>query len=188
MAALLPTAGALSGIDDVCVRGFGIADTASSSLWEGRMRPGQASQTLLITSIMRARHQLFDSPLILDDPVVLRLVPEARDPSVLSDFGDSREPKATLARTLLAVRSRFTEDRLAQAATCGVRQYVMFGAGLDTFRWRQPDFAKHMQIFAVDHPASLAISGLGLASRKYGMPSEERRKSMRAYPSSSSIR
>src|SRR5262249_22374868 len=64
MAALLPTAGALSGIDDVCVRGFGIADTASSSLWEGRMRPGQASQTLLITSIMRARHQLFDTPTI----------------------------------------------------------------------------------------------------------------------------
>ena len=51
------------------------------------MRPGQASQTLLITSIMRARHQLFDSPLILDDPVVLKLVPEARDPGVLSDFG-----------------------------------------------------------------------------------------------------
>ena len=188
MAALLPTAGALSGIDDVCVRGFGIADTASSSLWEGRMRPGQGK-----SDAADHFHYACSSPALryavdLDDPVVLSLVPEARDPSVLSDFGDSREPKATLARTLLAVSSRFTEDRLAQAATCGVRQYVMFGAGLDTFRWRQPDFAKHMQIFAVDHPASLAISGLGLASRKYGMPSEERRKSMRAYPSSSSIR
>ena len=72
---------------------------------------------------MRARHQLFDSPPILDDPVVLKLVPEARDPSVLSDFGDM----AALARTLLAVRSRFTEDRLAQAAARGVGQYVMFG-------------------------------------------------------------
>jgi methyltransferase (TIGR00027 family) len=134
------------------------------------MRPGQASQTLLITSIMRARHQLFDSPLILDDPVVLRLVPEARDPRVLSDFGDSREPKATLARTLLAVRSRFTEDRLAQAATCGVRQYVMFGAGLDTFPWRQPDFAKHMQIFAVDHPASLIQTNRRFRERQFDRP------------------
>jgi hypothetical protein len=123
------------------------AGAACSFLWESQMRPGQASQTLLITSIMRARHQLFDSPLILNDPVVLKLVPEARDPGVLSDFGDSREPKAILARTLLAVRSRFTEDRLAQAAARGVRQYVMFGAGLDTFPWRQPDFAKDMQIF-----------------------------------------
>ena len=44
------------------------------------MLPGQASQTLLIASIMRARHQLLDTPLILKDTVVLNLVPEARDP------------------------------------------------------------------------------------------------------------
>jgi methyltransferase (TIGR00027 family) len=134
------------------------------------MLPGQASQTLLITSIMRARHQIFDSPLILDDPVVLKLVPEARDPSVLSDFGDSRQPKATLPRTLLAVRSRFTEDRLAQAAARGVRQYVIFGAGLDTFPWRQPDFAKDMQIFAVDHPASLIQTNRLFRERQLARP------------------
>ena len=63
-----------------------------------------------------------------------------------------------MARTLLAVRSKFTEDRLAQAAMRGVRQYVMFGAGLDTFPWRQPDFAKNMQIFAVDHPGELDLN------------------------------
>jgi methyltransferase (TIGR00027 family) len=145
-------------------------DAASSFPWESQMRPGQASQTLLITSIMRARHQLFDSPLILNDPVVLNLVPEAHDPGVLSDFGDSREPKATLARTSLAVRSRFTEDRLAQAAARGVRQYVMFGAGLDTFPWRQPDFAKHMQIFAVDHPASLIQTNRRFRERQFARP------------------
>ena len=43
-----------------------------------------------------------------------------------------------------------------EAARRGVRQYVIIGAGLDTFPWRQPDFAKDMQIFAADHPASLA--------------------------------
>jgi methyltransferase (TIGR00027 family) len=58
-------------------------------------------------------------------------------------------------RSMFALRSRFTEDRLAEAAARGIRQYVMFGAGLDTFPWRQPGFAKDMQIFAVDHPASL---------------------------------
>ena len=52
------------------------------------MFPGQASQTLLIASIMRARHQLFDVPVILDDPVVLKLVPEARDAGVLTEFGE----------------------------------------------------------------------------------------------------
>jgi methyltransferase (TIGR00027 family) len=114
------------------------------------MLPGQASQTLLIASIMRARHQLLDAPVILKDSVVLNLVPEARDPSVLSEFGDAGQPVPILLRSLFAMRSRFTEE----AAARGIRQYVMFGAGLDTFAWRQPDFARDMQIFAVDHPAS----------------------------------
>jgi methyltransferase (TIGR00027 family) len=134
------------------------------------MLPGQASQTLLIASIMRARNQLFDSPLILDDPVVLKLVPEAHDPSVLTDFGDSRQPMATLMRSMFAARSRFTEDRLAQAAARGVGQYVMFGAGLDTFPWRQPDFAKDMQIFAVDHPSSLIRTNRIFRERQFPRP------------------
>jgi hypothetical protein len=52
------------------------------------MLPGQASRTLLIASLWRARHQLLDRPLILDDPVVPKLVPEASDPGVFADFGD----------------------------------------------------------------------------------------------------
>jgi methyltransferase (TIGR00027 family) len=134
------------------------------------MLPGQASQTLLIASIMRARHQLFDAPMVLDDPVVLNLVPEAQDPSVLTEFGDSRAPIASLMRSMFAVRSRFTEDRLVQAAARGVRQYVMFGAGLDTFPWRQPDFAKNMQIFAVDHPASLIQTNRIFRDRRFARP------------------
>jgi methyltransferase (TIGR00027 family) len=135
------------------------------------MLPGQASQTLLIASIMRARHQLIDMPVVLDDPVVLKLVPEAQDPSVLTEFGEPRAPMASLMRSMFAVRSRFTEDRLAQAAACGVRQYVMFGAGLDTFPWRQPDFAKDMQIFAVDHPASLVQTNKVFRQRQFARPS-----------------
>jgi methyltransferase (TIGR00027 family) len=134
------------------------------------MLPGQASQTLLIASIMRARHQLFDAPVVLDDPVVLKLVPEAQDPGVLTEFGESRASMASLMRSMFAVRSRFTEDRLARAAARGVRQYVMFGAGLDTFPWRQPDFAKDMQIFAVDHPASLIQTNQVFRQRRFARP------------------
>jgi methyltransferase (TIGR00027 family) len=64
----------------------------------------------------------------------------------------------TLFRSLFAFRSRFAEERLAHAAARGVRQYVIVGAGLDTFPWRQPDFAKALRIFWVDHPATLAWS------------------------------
>jgi methyltransferase (TIGR00027 family) len=128
---------------------------AKRTFAEPNMLPGQASQTLSVASIMRARHQLFDAPLIFDDPVVLKLVPEAEDPDVLKDLGDSTGPMARSLRSMLAVRSRFAEDRLAEAVTRGIRQYVIFGAGLDTFPWRQPNFAKNLQIFAADHPASL---------------------------------
>jgi methyltransferase (TIGR00027 family) len=134
------------------------------------MLPGQASQTLLIASIMRARHQLFDQPAILNDSVVLKLVPEAQDPHVLTEFGESSAPMASLMRSMFSVRSRFTEDRLERAAARGVGQYVMFGSGLDTFPWRQPDFAKDMQIFAVDHPASLIETNAVFRQRRFARP------------------
>src|SRR5512136_521143 len=120
------------------------------------MVPGQASRTLLRSAIRRAAHQLLDQPLIFDDPIVLGLVPEASDQTILAALDDHGAPEPKSFRCLFAVRSRFAEDRLAQAAARGVRQYVMIGAGLDTFPWRQPDFAKDMQLFAADHPASLA--------------------------------
>ena len=75
------------------------------------MLPGQASQTLLIASIMRARHQLFDAPVVLDDPVVLKLVPEAQDPGVLTEFGESRASMASLMRSERSV-----------GAGCGTRR------------------------------------------------------------------
>lgn len=135
------------------------------------MLPGQASRTLLIASMWRARHQLLDHPLILDDPVVVKLVPDASDPAMLADFGDPNQPMATLMRSMFVLRSRFTEDRLAEAAARGIRQYVMFGAGLDTFPWRQPEFAKDLQIFAVDHPASLIQTNRLFRERQFARPS-----------------
>jgi methyltransferase (TIGR00027 family) len=134
------------------------------------MLDGQASRTLLIASVWRARHQILDRPLILDDPVVLKLVPEASDPTAFAVFGDPCEPMATLARSMFVLRSRFTEDRLAEAAARGISQYVMFGAGLDTFPWRQPGFAKDMQIFAVDHPASLIQTNRLFRERGFARP------------------
>jgi methyltransferase (TIGR00027 family) len=134
------------------------------------MLPGQPSQTLLGSAIRRAQHQLLDAPVILDDPIVVDLVPEAYDPSIIAEFGSSSELIPTLFRALFAMRSRFAEDRLAQAAARGVRQYVMIGAGLDTFPWRQPGFARPMHIFAVDHPASLIWTHRRLRERGIAKP------------------
>ena len=120
------------------------------------MLPGQPSRTLLRSAIRKAAHQLLDKPPIFSDPIVVGLVPEASEQTILATLDDPGAPDSKLFRFLFAIRSRFAEDRLTQAAARGMRQYVMVGAGLDTFPWRQPNFAKEMQIFAADHPASLA--------------------------------
>src|SRR5262245_53876801 len=115
----------------------------------------QASVTMVRTAIRRATHQLIDAPRILHDPVAVGLVPEASEQAILAAMEEHRAPLPTLLRALFVYRNRFAEDRLADAAVRGVRQYVVIGAGLDTFAWRQPAFAHGMQIFYVDHPASL---------------------------------
>jgi methyltransferase (TIGR00027 family) len=133
------------------------------------MYTGQPSRTMLRTAIRRATHQLVDRPLILDDPVVVELIPEAADRVTLANL-DNHLIDPALFRALFAMRSRFAEDRLAAAAARGVRQYVIVSAGLDTFPWRQPDFAREMQIFAADHPDSLAWTRARFRERRFSPP------------------
>jgi methyltransferase (TIGR00027 family) len=134
------------------------------------MNEGQPSQTLLRSAVRRAQHQLMDAPLILHDPIAANFVPEMSDPNLLPGFGKPDDKLATLLRALFAMRSRFAEDRLEEAAARGARQYVMIGAGLETFPWRQPDFARAMQIFSVDHPDSLIWTQRRLRSRSIAKP------------------
>jgi methyltransferase (TIGR00027 family) len=71
-------------------------------------------------------------------------------------------------RSAFVLRSRFAEDELEAAAARGVAQFVILGAGLDTFAFRQPAFAAGVRIFEVDHPATQTwkrrrIAACGLA-------------------------
>ena len=108
-------------------------------------------------AIQRALHQTLDAePKILNDPIAVRLV----DPS--SDFYktfvrglEKMPPALRLRRRGYAVmRSRYTEDCLAESLAHGISQYVIMGAGLDTFGYRQPSWAASLRIFEVDHPAT----------------------------------
>jgi methyltransferase (TIGR00027 family) len=132
------------------------------------MLPGQPSRTLLSPAVKRAAHQLLDAPHIFDDPIAVGLVREASEQAILATCDDHRRPESTLLRSLFALRSRFAEDRLAEAVARGVRQYVIVGAGLDTFAWRQPEFARGMRIFAVDHVTTLVWTQLRFWER--GLP------------------
>jgi methyltransferase (TIGR00027 family) len=112
---------------------------------------------MLQTALLRAAHQLLDEPLIFDDPLAVGLVPEASREAILREEPKYRTPVLSVRRAGVVLRSRFAEDRLGAAAARGVRQYVIAAAGLDTFPWRQPGFAREMQIFVADLPESLAV-------------------------------
>jgi methyltransferase (TIGR00027 family) len=112
---------------------------------------GKPSETALGTAIMRAAHQLIDIPKIFDDPLALKIIGAEAEAVVQRTFGWG--PSAPL-RPFVAVRSRFTEDELAKAVQRGVRQYVVLGAGLDTFAYRNPYPASRLHVFEVDHPST----------------------------------
>ena len=73
-------------------------------------------------------------------------------------------------RTHVVLRSRFTEDRLAEAASRGITQYVILGAGFDTFAYRQLVWAKALKIFKVDQPATQAQKQLRLEQAGMELP------------------
>jgi methyltransferase (TIGR00027 family) len=60
-------------------------------------------------------------------------------------------------RTRIILRSRFTEDKLATAVSRGIRQYIILGAGFDTFALRQPPWARDLKIVEVDHSGTQSL-------------------------------
>jgi methyltransferase (TIGR00027 family) len=103
----------------------------------------------------RAAHQLFDQPTVFDDPLALRIVgAEAHAPSSEAFFHERYKftRRAKFVRALVVVRSRLAEEELAAAVSRGVKQYVVLGAGLDTFAYRNPHAG--LRVFEVDHPAT----------------------------------
>jgi methyltransferase (TIGR00027 family) len=113
------------------------------------------SSTAFRAAILRAVHQLIDEePTILNDPVMLRLLDAPTVDHIRLNPDEFRTPRMKALRSHVAMRSRYTEDRLAEAVHNGVQQYLILGAGLDTFPYRQPHWAGALRIFEIDHSAS----------------------------------
>ena len=112
------------------------------------MQSGKASKTALGVAIRRAAHQLVDHPPILTDPIAMPLVGSGYP----RHMERAMHPVARAFRAFMAVRSRYAEDKLADASAEGVTQYVILGAGLDTFAYRNP--FPLLRVFEVDFPAT----------------------------------
>jgi methyltransferase (TIGR00027 family) len=133
------------------------------------VREDQASLTAERVAERRAAHQLLDSPLIFDDSLALRIV-SAQAAEVLRHDPASydRSQVSRQLRTFLAIRSRFAEDELHVAAEHGLGQYVVLGAGFDTFAYRNPHAA--LRVFEVDHPATQHLKRTRLADANVAIP------------------
>jgi methyltransferase (TIGR00027 family) len=117
------------------------------------MQAAIPSRTALRVALRRAAHQLYDAkPLVLEDPIAIPILGEQYLPELQKTATKLHKPFSAALRAFLVARSRYAEDHLAAAVANGVTQYVLLGAGLDTFAHRNPH--PNLRIFEVDHPAT----------------------------------
>ena len=117
------------------------------------MQEGKFSKTARRVAIRRAAHQLLDQPRVLDDPLALRIIGSEAAEELRSNPKEHHAFSRAF-RAFMAARSRYAEDELACGVVHGVGQYVVLGAGLDTFAYRNPHAG--LRVFEVDHPATQA--------------------------------
>jgi methyltransferase (TIGR00027 family) len=105
-------------------------------------------------AIRRAAHQLFDHPKVLDDPIAVPIIGREARAKLETERGTSDHRIALGIRAFMVARSRYAEDTLADSIARGVKQYVVLGAGLDTFAYRNPYGESALRVFEVDYPAT----------------------------------
>jgi methyltransferase (TIGR00027 family) len=116
------------------------------------MIEGRPSRTAMRVAMLRAAHQFLDTPKIFDDPLALRIIGAEAAATLRAEQSEESDAASRAMRAFLCARSRFAEDELARAVKRGVRQYVVLGAGLDTFAYRNPH--PGVRVFEVDFPAT----------------------------------
>ena len=124
--------------------------------------------TAVRVALWRAMHVLLDPPPhVLEDEIGLQLA--------APDDGWRRrpdmDPRATSGyRAAIVARARFIEDLVVEQAGHGVAQYIVLGAGLDTFAQRRPEIAARLRVFEVDQPGPQAWKRRRLIELGYGIP------------------
>jgi methyltransferase (TIGR00027 family) len=147
---------------------------ASGSPGGPRLSQGRPSATAQRVAVRRAEHQLRDKPHVFDDPLALGIIGAEAAATVHAGVGAGESPGARSLRAFIAVRSRHAEDELALAVARGTRQYVVLGAGLDTFAYRGHEAGSGLSVFEVDHPATQAWKRERLESAGIPVPASVR--------------
>lgn len=116
------------------------------------MIEGEPSRTAMMTALARGAHRLLDArPWLVDDPFGMLLIGSAWRQVVDGKASGYTPDMMAEIRAFVSVRARYAEDRLEAG---DYSQYVILGAGLDSFVWRRPDLCRRLKVFEVDHPAT----------------------------------
>lgn len=139
------------------------------------MRSHQRSKTADAAAATRAAHRLYDQPIVFDDPFALDLTSPGWRRICQNRFlhwlfmekalGSLRP----VAGQVLS-RARYAEDCLEEAMAEGTDQYVIIGAGHDSFVLRRPDLASRLTVFELDHPDTQRAKRDRLASLGQEIP------------------
>lgn len=124
--------------------------------------------TAVRVALWRALHVLADAPPhVFEDEVGLKLAAPEPEWRARMDM-DLQMTRAF--RASVVARARFIEDLVVEHAGRGITQYVILGAGLDTFAQRRPEIASRMHVFEVDQPGPQAWKRARLIELGYGVP------------------
>lgn len=108
--------------------------------------------TAIRVALWRAMHVLLDStPYVFEDELALKL---AAPEEGWRERGDMHPEGTKGYRASIVGRARFIEDLLEEKMKEGVSQYVILGAGLDTFAQRKPELLTRLKVFEIDEPAT----------------------------------
>jgi methyltransferase (TIGR00027 family) len=122
-------------------------------------------------ALWRALHVLCDAPPhVLGDSIGLALVAPDDDWRKRPDMSPFTRP----FRASIVARARFVEDLVAERAATGLGQYIILGAGVDTFAQRRPQVAEHVVVFEIDQPGPQAWKRQRLVELGLGVPAHLR--------------
>lgn len=154
------------------------------------MLTARPPSTAVAMAMLRAHHARYDTPAIFADNLVERLITQEEkeffvrlrrealrklrpgiDPTRLDVAAQLRLlPRSRGALAVTVARARFAEDRLAAALEGGCAQYVILGAGLDTFALRRTDLSERLRVFEIDRAAEQASKRARLAAARIAEP------------------
>jgi len=131
-------------------------------------KSGIPDSTAVRVALWRALHVEVDAPPhVLEDTVGLKL---AAPEGGWRQRGDMHPEGTRMFRASIVARARFIEDLVAEQSARSVDQYVLLGAGLDTFVQRRPELASRLRVFEIDQPGTQAWKRQRLVELGYGIP------------------